>query len=179
MPGHYTRDMAITDTAVHDIDVSRWLLDDEIVAVRVLDPAAQRPAAAACGPDASIVLESAGGVLVDVEVSVNVGYGYDIRGEVVGETGHRRAGRRRRRGRPHGRQPLRPGAGRLARAVRRAPTTPSSRTGWTPSPPGPGPGPSTWDGYAATAVADAAIAALRTGERVPVTLLDRPPLYDT
>ena len=30
--------MAITDTAVHDIDITRWLLGEEIVAARVLKP---------------------------------------------------------------------------------------------------------------------------------------------
>ena len=34
-----------------------------------------------------VLLETAGGAVVDVEVSVNIAYGYDIRGEVVGETG--------------------------------------------------------------------------------------------
>ena len=29
----------------------------------------------------------ASGILVDVEISVNIRYGYDIRGEVVGENG--------------------------------------------------------------------------------------------
>ncbi len=36
VPGHYTSDMAINDTAVHDVDVVRWLLDDEVVAAQVL-----------------------------------------------------------------------------------------------------------------------------------------------
>ena len=34
-----------------------------------------------------MILESESGVLVNVETSVNIRYGYDIRGEVVGETG--------------------------------------------------------------------------------------------
>jgi hypothetical protein len=38
VPSHYTRDMAIVDTAVHDIDVVRWLLDEEIAATTVLAP---------------------------------------------------------------------------------------------------------------------------------------------
>ncbi|MDN3722677.1 Gfo/Idh/MocA family oxidoreductase [Roseibium salinum] len=33
--GLYTSDMAVSDTMVHDIDVSRWLLDDEVARVRV------------------------------------------------------------------------------------------------------------------------------------------------
>jgi len=32
----YTTDMAITDTVIHEIDVLRWLLDDDYVAVQVL-----------------------------------------------------------------------------------------------------------------------------------------------
>ena len=34
-----------------------------------------------------LILELASGVLVDVEISVNIRYGYDIRGEIVGEDG--------------------------------------------------------------------------------------------
>ena len=34
-----------------------------------------------------MILETEGGVLVDVEVFVNAQYGYDIRCELVGETG--------------------------------------------------------------------------------------------
>ena len=42
VPGHYTRDMAITDTAVHDFDVVRWLLGEEFVATTVLTPRRSR-----------------------------------------------------------------------------------------------------------------------------------------
>ena len=38
VPGHYTREMAITDTAVHDIDLARWMFGEEIVAATVLKP---------------------------------------------------------------------------------------------------------------------------------------------
>jgi myo-inositol 2-dehydrogenase/D-chiro-inositol 1-dehydrogenase len=38
-------------------------------------------------------------------------------------------------------------------------------------------GPSAWDGYAATAVAEACVTALETGERVEVELIDQPQLY--
>ncbi len=34
-----------------------------------------------------MLLETESGVLVDIETSVNIRYGYDIRGEVVGEDG--------------------------------------------------------------------------------------------
>ena len=38
-------------------------------------------------------------------------------------------------------------------------------------------GPSTWDGYAANAVADACITSLASGERAEVQLAERPALY--
>jgi myo-inositol 2-dehydrogenase / D-chiro-inositol 1-dehydrogenase len=40
-------------------------------------------------------------------------------------------------------------------------------------------GPSAWDGYAATAVCDAALEAFRTGTRQAVALRERPGLYVT
>src|SRR3954454_17345466 len=42
VPGHYTKDMAITDTAVHEIDTMRWLLGEEIVGTQVLTPRRSR-----------------------------------------------------------------------------------------------------------------------------------------
>ena len=86
VPEHYTKDMAIVDTAVHDFDVVRWLLGEELAAIRVL---AAKPNS--LGGDLQdpllMILESESGVLVNVETSVNIRYGYDIRGEVIGETG--------------------------------------------------------------------------------------------
>ena len=40
-------------------------------------------------------------------------------------------------------------------------------------------GPGSWDGYAAAAVTDACLEALRTGQRTPVPLAERPGFYDT
>ena len=86
VPEHYTREMAITDTAVHDFDVVRWLLDEEIVATTVLVPRRNRHGGDLQDP-LLMLLETESGVLVDVETSVNIRYGYDIQGEVVGEDG--------------------------------------------------------------------------------------------
>ena len=86
VPEHYTKDMAIVDTAVHDFDVTRWLLGEELSSIRVL---AAKPNSH--GGDLQdpllMILETDSGVLVNVETSVNIRYGYDIRGEVVGEDG--------------------------------------------------------------------------------------------
>ena len=79
--------------------------------------------------------------------------------------------RRRRARSPTGCRPT-GGSGSSAR------TTSSCRSGSTRSAGDGRLGPSAWDGYAATAVSDAGLEALRTGARVPVALADRPALYD-
>ena len=86
VPAHYTREMAITDTAVHDIDTARWLLGEEIVAAQVLKPRKNSLGGDLEDPLLTI-LETAGGALIQIETNVNIRYGYDIRGEIVGEQG--------------------------------------------------------------------------------------------
>jgi myo-inositol 2-dehydrogenase / D-chiro-inositol 1-dehydrogenase len=177
VPSHYTADMAITDTAVHDIDAARWLLDEEIAAATVLRPRRSSRAEGDLQDPMILLLETAGGVLVDVEIAVTIGYGYDIRGEVVGETGTAALGDGgevvvRAAGTRSGRVPV-DWRERFLRAydVELQEWLDAVAAGTCT-------GPSSWDGYAATAVADAGLAALRTGERAAVSLVDRPDLYD-
>ncbi len=79
--------MIITDTAVHEIDITRWLLGDEITRVTVLSPRATSRAREGLRDPLLILLETAGGQIVDVEAFVSAGYAYDIRCEIVGEDG--------------------------------------------------------------------------------------------
>jgi myo-inositol 2-dehydrogenase/D-chiro-inositol 1-dehydrogenase len=176
VPAHYTADMVITDTAVHDVDVCRWLLDDEVAAVTVHKPRRSSRAAGDLHDPLLVVLETAGGVLADVEIAVTIGYGYDVRAELVGETGTaelaaggevlvRSAGTAGRRLPPDWRE-------RFSRAYD------LELQDWLDAvAAGACTGPSSWDGYAVAAVADAGMESLRTGERVPVSLVDRPHLY--
>jgi len=85
-PG-YSSEMLITESVVHEIDVVRWLLGEELARVTVHAPRPTSLAAEGVRDPQLVVLETESGVLVDVEISVNVRYGYDIRCEVVGETG--------------------------------------------------------------------------------------------
>src|SRR6266567_1377992 len=85
VPPQFTSDMIINDAAIHEIDLVRWMFGEEIAATRVLKP--RRNSKSALDDPVVVLLEMASGVLVDVELSVNIGYGYDIRGEVVGESG--------------------------------------------------------------------------------------------
>jgi myo-inositol 2-dehydrogenase/D-chiro-inositol 1-dehydrogenase len=162
-PPGFTSEMLITSSAVHEIDIVRWLLDEEIVGatVRAARPTSQ--AANGLRDPQLVLLETASGVLIDVEVFVNAGYGYDIRCEVVGETGTLKLG-----------EQVEPDfRARFATAYQR------EFEAWVAAiAGGPDHGPSTWDGYAANAVADACIASLHDGGRVEVALATRPALYN-
>ena len=176
VPSHYTREMAITDTAVHDFDVVRWLLDEELVAARVLVPKANRHGGDLQDP-LLMILETESGAIVDVETSVNIRYGYDIRGEVVGEDGTAALADSspvvvRHSGQVAGQVPE-DWRERFLRAydVEFQEWIDSLTGGGTPT------GPSSWDGYAAAVVSDAAVEALHSGSRVLVDQIERPALY--
>ena len=176
VPGYYQKESAIIDTAVHEIDLVRWLFEEEIAATSVLLPRRSRNGGELQDP-LVLLLEMDSGVLVDVEISVNIRYGYDIRGEVVGENGTASLGepspvRVRREGLVSDRVP----ADWRERFVRAYDVELQE---WVDAVSGSGElGPSSWDGYAAAAASEAALEALRTGQRVPVALVDRPALYD-
>src|SRR3954464_7535374 len=79
--------MIITDSAVHEVDITRWLLGEEIVRATVLTPRPSARARPGLRDPQLIVFETAAGRLVDVEAFVSAGFAYDIRCAVVGEDG--------------------------------------------------------------------------------------------
>jgi myo-inositol 2-dehydrogenase / D-chiro-inositol 1-dehydrogenase len=175
VPSTYLSEMALNDTAVHDIDIARFLLDDEVAAVSVMTPRRNRRGGELRDPT-FLVLEMRSGALVDVEISVNIAYGYDIRGEIVGEAGVVTLAERNQvivksNGAFSGHVPA-DWRERFACAYDlelRAWLEVAAKGGAT--------GPSSWDGYAATVVADAALAAQRSGTRTAIAMRDRPRLY--
>ncbi len=85
-PGFKTEN-GITNVAIHELDICRWLLDDEYEdaqAVRV-----RQSANSDKGYDNPqvVLLRTQKGCFIDVEVQVADGYGYDIQCEVVCENG--------------------------------------------------------------------------------------------
>jgi myo-inositol 2-dehydrogenase/D-chiro-inositol 1-dehydrogenase len=165
-PGFFTSEMLVTSSLVHEIDVTRWLLDTEIATVTVLAPRSSGLAAAGLRDPQLALLETVDGVLVDVEVFVNSGRGYEIRCEVVGETGTVALA-------DHG------GAvvaddfrSRFAVAYRLELQAWVEAVGG-----GRASGAGAWDGYAANVVADACLESLATGTRADVRLTPRPALY--
>ncbi len=175
-PPWFTSEMLINDSVVHETDVTRWLLGQEITAVTVLRP---RPSANA--PDGLddpqfVVFETDGGALADVEIYVNCRFGYQVQAEAVCENGTARVGDARgmsvdTAGRWGG--AIAPGfVERFEAAYDRQVQAwvDATRRGEVT-------GPSCWDGYAAAAVCEAGVRAQAAGRRVEVELAPRPALY--
>jgi myo-inositol 2-dehydrogenase/D-chiro-inositol 1-dehydrogenase len=168
--------MAIEDTAIHDFDVARWLLGEEFTGIRVLAPKRNRHGSDLQDP-LLMILETTSGVLVNVETSVNIRYGYDIRGEVVGEDGTAALADQgqvvlRRGGTVSGAVPedwRQRFLGAYDRELQDWIDTVSAGRETT--------GPSAWDGYAAQVVCDAGVQALRRGDRVAIELIGKPSIY--
>jgi myo-inositol 2-dehydrogenase/D-chiro-inositol 1-dehydrogenase len=176
VPPGFTSEMMITDSVVHDIDVTRWLLGQEVVAATVFKA---RPSSLA--PDGlqdpqMVLLETDEGVLVDVESFVTCQFGYDIRYELVAEAGTVALGELggvqvRHEGQIQSPIPV-DYRERFGAAYQR------ELTEWVAGVrKGEVTGPSAWDGYATTAVAEAAVESLTKGGRVAVELVERPALY--
>jgi len=173
--GLYTSEMPLNDTLVHDADISRWLLSDEIKAVEVRLPRRSSQGGELRDPHI-VLLHLAGGAIVDVEISVNIAYGYDIRGEASCERGVAAL-------------PKRPATVVTdAHGIRQA--IPEDwrerfieaydqefREWIVAAGQGTATGPSAWDGYAATLTADAALRAVESGGLETVTMIDKPGLY--
>jgi myo-inositol 2-dehydrogenase/D-chiro-inositol 1-dehydrogenase len=177
-PYGFTTEMIISDSAVHEIDLVRWLFGEEIVATNILKPRRTSKADTGLQDPLTVLLEMASGVLIDVEVFVNATYGYDIRGEIVGETGT---------------VALADSDGAAVKqGGRRSSRVPADWREWfgrafdaefqdwlkavaTGAPAGP----DSWDGYAAAVVTESCLEALRTGHRTPVCVPERPGFYTT
>jgi myo-inositol 2-dehydrogenase / D-chiro-inositol 1-dehydrogenase len=177
VPSSVGTDGVIVDTCVHDIDIARWLLDAEVAAVQAFAPRRSSHAAGHLQDPLVLVLEMTNGTLVDVEAAVNIAYGYDIRGEIVAETGTVELAESndvivKRDGCYRGHVPgdwrerfVRAYDAELQQWIDAVSTGTST-------------GPSSWDGYAATVVSDAGLQAFHSGKRVEVAMREQPALYD-
>ncbi|MEV7084480.1 Gfo/Idh/MocA family oxidoreductase [Streptomyces sp. NPDC093085] len=176
---NYTSEMAAQDTAVHEIDVLRWLLDDEIRSVQVVTPRRTRKRPEHLRDPQIMLFETAAGVRIDLEVFVNCQYGYDIQCETVGEDGTVRlpdpAAVAVRSSGTVSTAVLPDWKGRFENAfdTEFREWTRAVAKGAEPT------GPSAWDGYAATVITGALVEALESGAIVRVDALEkRPAFYD-
>ena len=70
-PYGFTTEMMVSDSAVHEIDLMRWLFGEDIVATNILKPRRSSKGSGELHDPLIVLLEMASGVLVDVEVFVN------------------------------------------------------------------------------------------------------------
>ncbi len=83
----HTTEMNIKNSVVHEIDLLRWLLNEEYKSAQVLIPRTSRHAKNGLIDPQIVLLETQTGIRIDVESFVNCQYGYDVQCEVVGEDG--------------------------------------------------------------------------------------------
>lgn len=177
VPESYTSEMASLDTAVHEVDVLRWLLDDEIVSTQVITPRATSKRFEHLRDPQIILFETAKGVRIDLEVFVNCQYGYDIQCEAVGEEGLVRlpdpAVVGVRTAAQHSTAVLTDWAGRFRDAfdTEFREWIANLAAGNEPT------GPAAWDGYAATVITAATVEALESGSVVATDIKPRPAFY--
>lgn len=174
VPPHFNSEMMIRDSVVHEVDVARFLLDEEIVAVQVIKGLATAQAPAGVSDPMLVIFETESGRIVTDEIFVRTGVAYEVRTEVVGEAGSATIGLdqnlvvKTTDGRWGG--AITPGFVQrfgVAYDVELQRFVDAARLGTVD-------GPGAWDGYAAVAVCEAGAEAVRTGEKVKVQMESRP-----
>lgn len=85
VPDNYDTPMAVENSMIHEIDVLRWLLDEDYATAEVrFSKKTRRANANLCDPQ-TMILTTKSGVRIDVEAFVNNGNNYEIKCEVVCE----------------------------------------------------------------------------------------------
>ena len=82
-----TTAMLLTNVAVHEIDIIRWLLGEEIVSVGVNFAKTTSKANSNLSDPISVNCHTESGVLVTIDICANSTYGYEVGMEVITENG--------------------------------------------------------------------------------------------
>ena len=82
-----TTAMLLTNVAVHEIDIIRWLLDEEIVSVGVNFAKTTGKANSNLSDPISVNCHTGSGVLATIDIYANSTYGYEVGMEVITENG--------------------------------------------------------------------------------------------
>jgi myo-inositol 2-dehydrogenase/D-chiro-inositol 1-dehydrogenase len=167
-PDWFTGQMAVTNSFVHEIDISRWLLGSELVSAVVH--------AAPGGDPLMITMETERGEIVSTEVFMNAHYGYHVHAEIVGRSGtvqmSQPAVTLTNSALHHGHGYPENWVPRFRDAYR------VQMSAWVRSvATGKPVGASAWDGYVATAIAEQVVTALQTEGKAKLFLGARPELY--
>src|ERR1700674_523401 len=174
-PSTMTAPMLITNSAVHEIDIARFVLGREVRRVTVVTP--RKTGLSHMQDPQILLLEMDDGVLVDAEIFLNAQYGYDVRAELVCEKGTIALTPPHEVTVAHSAvegfafpSDWRPRFALAYRAELQA-WAHALRSGLAT-------GASAWDGYVATAVAHAGLKSLASGKPTEVKLEPRPAFYD-
>ncbi len=175
VPRTFATRQTLTDTVIHEIDIARWLLDDEIVSVALEKPRHEPSVTHQLADPLLVRLAARSGARVDIEVFANAGYGYDVRCEVLGTKGYVAMGPR---GHDLVTAETAPEQGFPKDWLERfRPAYDAEISNWVDSLDDGRPTANAWDGFAATVVAEALVRALQTGHREAVSVGPQPDLY--
>jgi myo-inositol 2-dehydrogenase / D-chiro-inositol 1-dehydrogenase len=169
VPEWFTGPMAVTNSFVHEIDVSRWLTGSEMVSAHV--------ASGPGGDPLMITMRTDRDEIVSTEVYMNAAYGYHVHAELVGRQGTVALAPPsltiRNKDRIGGVSYPDNWIPRFADAYRRQLTDwIGAVTTGTPV------GASAWDGYVASSIAEQIAAALTNPGGTTLKCAPRPSLYD-
>jgi myo-inositol 2-dehydrogenase/D-chiro-inositol 1-dehydrogenase len=178
VPPNFDSEMVVRDSLVHEVDVTRFLFDEEITSIQIVKPSANPAAPAGLADPQIAILRTASGRHVDVELFVTTGVAYEVRTEVVAEKGSAMigldVGMVRKRGDGTWGGQITPGFRerfgqaydtefqRWVDAVQRGGGTGDVIDG-----------PGAWDGYAASAVCEAGVDSLNSGAPTEVKMVPR------
>jgi myo-inositol 2-dehydrogenase/D-chiro-inositol 1-dehydrogenase len=87
IPPHLPGEFVVANSAIHDIDSTRWLLGQEITEVYVRGVRTHTSFSEETRDMLLIQMALSGECLATIEVSVAVEYGYEVSAEIVGERG--------------------------------------------------------------------------------------------
>jgi myo-inositol 2-dehydrogenase/D-chiro-inositol 1-dehydrogenase len=168
-PEWFTGPMAVTNSFVHEIDVSRWLTGSEMVSAHV--------ASGPGGDPLMITMRTDRDEIVSTEIYMNAAYGYHVHAELVGRQGTVALAppslTLRNKDRTGGLSYPENWVPRFADAYRR------QLIDWTGAAAnGTSVGASAWDGYVASSIAEQIVAALADPGGTTLKHAPRPPLYD-
>jgi myo-inositol 2-dehydrogenase/D-chiro-inositol 1-dehydrogenase len=178
VPPSFDSAMIVRDSLVHEVDVARFLFEEEIASIQIIKPTANPAAPHGVADPQIAIMRTVSGKHVDVELFVTTGVAYEVRTEVVAEKGSAMIGldvgliRKGASGAWGGQ--ITPGFRerfgqaydtefqRWVDAVHRGRSTGDFTDG-----------PCAWDGYAASAVCEAGVESLQTGLPVDVKMVNR------
>jgi myo-inositol 2-dehydrogenase / D-chiro-inositol 1-dehydrogenase len=167
---HFNSEYMIRDSVVHEVDAVRFLLGQELTSVEVIKGAATSSAPHGTHDPMLVIFETQSGAIVTDEIFVRTGVAYEVRTEVVGEKGSALIGldQNLQVKSPDGRW----GGGITPSFVERfGQAYDVELQRWVDAAKsGTIDGASAWDGYAAVAVCEAGVLALRSGAKVHVHL---------